>query len=542
MVSYPNFSSTDGLTLNGNAVKAGSFLRLTPNATSKRGSAFLTNTVSLPSSGFSTSFRFAIPNSGGDQDDDGWGADGIVFVVQAQGNTALGGFGGNIGYSGITPSVGVEFDTWYNGWDPSIDRTWPWPDIEDGNHVGINQNGSVTSLVTKKVGTRMNNGAAWYAWIDYNGSTLEVRLSTGSSRPGPPFLTRNINLSSVLGTNSVYVGFTAATGAAYSTHYILSWEFKTNGPPTADAGADQPDVEQDTPGGATVTLDGSGSTDDGLVGPLTYTWADANGELGTGVYLIHEFPLGGPYTVTLTVDDGEFTDTDTVDITVVDTTPPDLVAPDDIVVEQTSAEGAEVSIEDALATDICDPAPAVSHDGPVDGIYPLGDTLVTFTATDASSNSIQVSMVVSVIDTTLPVITLKGDVAVLLEEGIWPPNHKYHTITIADLVESVWDLCDAGISIDDVMITCVSSDEPENDIGDGDGDTWEDIVIADDQRSVDLRSERQGISNGRVYTIEFGVADLSGNIATDSAQVSVPHDKNVPAVDGPGSGYTECYP
>lgn len=94
-----------------------------------------------------------------------------------------------------------------------------------------------------------------------------------------------------------------------------------NEPPVADAGPDQT-VEQESYAGTEVTLDGSGSTDDGLMRPLTYAWTWTGGS-AAGVSPSVTFPLGTT-TVTLTVDDGEFTDSDTVDITVVDTTPPEV--------------------------------------------------------------------------------------------------------------------------------------------------------------------------------------------------------------------------
>ena len=59
-----------------------------------------------------------------------------------------------------------------------------------------------------------------------------------------------------------------------------------------------------------------------------------------------------------------------------------------------------------------------------------------------------------------------------------------------------------------------------------------DIVIAGDCKSVELRSERIGTGNGRVYTITFSVTDADGNTSTATAQVTVPHSKNgSPAVD-----------
>ena len=99
----------------------------------------------------------------------------------------------------------------------------------------------------------------------------------------------------------------------------------------------------------------------------------------------------------------------------------------------------------------------------------------------------------------------------------------------------------------DVNITSVSSDEPENyldDNGDddeGDGDTWDDIVIEDPQ-TVELRAERHGGWNGRVYTINFEVSDLIGNKATDCFNITVPICKKCNAVYGPGPGYTVFYP
>lgn len=94
-----------------------------------------------------------------------------------------------------------------------------------------------------------------------------------------------------------------------------------NSPPIADAGDDQI-VEQTSYEGAEVTLDGSGSTDDGKLEPLTYTWT-WNGNSASGVSPTVTLPLGTT-TITLTVFDGEYEDSDTVIISVVDTTPPEV--------------------------------------------------------------------------------------------------------------------------------------------------------------------------------------------------------------------------
>ena len=136
-------NSTSGgqtLQVNGSASVGymGSQLQLTPSSPSQGGSAFTTNAISLGNNGsFSTHFQFQLSNSGGIGDEDGAGADGIVFVVQTVSNN-VGAAGGGIGYSGIPNSIGIEFDTFDNG------------EIS-GNHVGVDENGGLQDF--SKYGT-----------------------------------------------------------------------------------------------------------------------------------------------------------------------------------------------------------------------------------------------------------------------------------------------------------------------------------------------------------------------------------------------------
>ncbi len=192
-----------------------SVLRLT-NGLGQSGSAFLTDPIDLANeASFSTFFTFRITDPQGISDEDGQGADGIVFVVQTVSNTA-GGAGGGIGYQGIANSVGVEFDTWNNG---------SFLNDPNGNHVGINIEGGFDGP-TASVGPRMNNGSDWFAWIDYDGSSeiIEMRLSQTNVRPNVATLARSVNLLSVLGQTSAYVGFTSGTGAAGGVHDIIDWQ------------------------------------------------------------------------------------------------------------------------------------------------------------------------------------------------------------------------------------------------------------------------------------------------------------------------------
>ncbi|HEX5084833.1 MAG TPA: hypothetical protein VFY40_22545 [Blastocatellia bacterium] len=114
--------------------------------------------------------------------------------------------------------------------------------------------------------------------------------------------------------------------------------------------------------------------------------------------------------------------------------------------------------------------------------------------------------------------------------SLWPPNHEYHTLTIDQMVESVGDNC-STLGVGDVVIEKVTSDEPDN--SSGDGNTINDIVIAPDCQSVQLRAERSETSDGRVYTVTLRLRDGRGNVARQDFEVSVPISREgVPAVKG----------
>lgn len=222
MVTFNNFADVSSLTLNGSAAQAftgdGAVLRLTPALPGQSGSAFGTTTLNATT--FSTYFRFRITDPGGTLFDGNTdpGADGLVFVVQSV-SASIGGAGAGIGYAGINPSIGVEFDTWHNSAnnDP------------DSNHLGIDVNGSVyhtTHAHTLPVATRFDDGNIWHAWIDYDGTTLEVRTNQTGIRPGASMLSRTLDIPTLLGVSNAYVGFTSGTGADWGNHDILAWEYR----------------------------------------------------------------------------------------------------------------------------------------------------------------------------------------------------------------------------------------------------------------------------------------------------------------------------
>ncbi|HEY2976231.1 MAG TPA: choice-of-anchor Q domain-containing protein, partial [Pyrinomonadaceae bacterium] len=169
----------------------------------------------------------------------------------------------------------------------------------------------------------------------------------------------------------------------------------------------------------------------------------------------------------------------------------------------------------------------VTCDHPSGSFFPVGNTTVTCTSSAGPACSFKVT----VNDTQGPTITTNGQTITL-----WPPDHKYATVKVTDLVASAGDNCDPGAGIGSVRIAKVTSDEANN--SGGDGNTTNDIVIAPDCKSVQLRSERSNNGNGRVYTITFKVTDASGNVGTATAWVTVPKSQNGASVIDDGPHYT----
>jgi hypothetical protein len=139
------------------------------------------------------------------------------------------------------------------------------------------------------------------------------------------------------------------------------------------------------------------------------------------------------------------------------------------------------------------------------------------TVTDTNGASASDNVVVTIRDTTPPNLLVS-----LSPNSLWPPNHKMVDIT-ANI--TVTDACDAQPTVKLVSIT---SNEPVN--GTGDGNTSPDIAGATfgtDDRTFQLRAERKGNGNGRVYTVSYSAQDASGNTAQQIVTVTVAHDQGV---------------
>jgi hypothetical protein len=128
------------------------------------------------------------------------------------------------------------------------------------------------------------------------------------------------------------------------------------------------------------------------------------------------FPLGET-TVTCTATDAAGNHSQgTFKVTVRDTTAPVVTCPADMTVEATGPSGA-VATFTATATDLVDPAPTVVCVPASGSTFPLGETTVTCTATDATGNHSQGTFKVTVRDTTAPVLTCPADIKVMAAAG-----------------------------------------------------------------------------------------------------------------------------
>lgn len=106
---------------------------------------------------------------------------------------------------------------------------------------------------------------------------------------------------------------------------------------------------------------------------------------------------------------------------------------------------------------------------------------------------------------------------------LWPPNHKMRSITIQGIVDADGDTVTT-------KITSIFQDEPVK--GKGSGNTSPDGQgIGTD--TAQLRAERNGDDNGRVYHVGFSADDGNGGMCSGEILVSVPHDqRGTSAIDG----------
>jgi hypothetical protein len=120
-------------------------------------------------------------------------------------------------------------------------------------------------------------------------------------------------------------------------------------------------------------------------------------------------------------------------------------------------------------------------------------------------------LLADVSDTTPPAIEV-----VLDPDVLWPPNHKMKAIT-AEVTAA--DNC----GVVSFVLDSVTSDEPDDATGDGKFiNDVQGAMPGTADLSFQLRAERMGSGDGRIYTATYTATDGSDNEASDSDEVQVP--------------------
>jgi hypothetical protein len=200
------FSSTTGLQLNGSAVASNDTrLQLTDGGLSEAGSVFWNTPINIQA--FTTTFQFQLSNAQGN---------GFTFTIQNLGPTALGGNSAGLGYQNITKSVAVKFNFYnYNS--------------EGSDSTGVYTNGQPPVTPTVDIspsGIQLASGDSIQATISYTGLTLNLKLLDLVTNKTFTY-SQSINIPSIVGANTAYVGFTGGTGGLSSSQKLISWMYST---------------------------------------------------------------------------------------------------------------------------------------------------------------------------------------------------------------------------------------------------------------------------------------------------------------------------
>lgn len=146
----------------------------------------------------------------------------------------------------------------------------------------------------------------------------------------------------------------------------------------------------------------------------------------------------------------------------------------------------------------------------------LGSHTVTLSVADVINKPVSRDITIEIVDTTAPTLAPEPSVGML-----WPPNHKMVNVIINANASD-----DSGLPVE--LSAVVTSNEPQEGLGDGDMTPDWTTPIIDQETGVimlQLRAERSGLGDGRVYSIEITATDYAGNSSTTALEILVPHDQ-----------------
>ena len=203
-ISYANGFTGSSLSLNGGAaVNSNGQLVLTDGGAGESRSAWSSSKV--PVNNFVTDFTFQQLNAT---------ADGMTFTIQGSGSTALGANGAGLGYEKIPASVAVKFDLYSNAG-------------EGNDSTGLYTNGTIPTLPSVNLSStaiNLHSGHLMDAHFAYDGTNLTLTL-TDTVTSAAVTEVFPVNIPSLVGASTAYVGFTGGTGGHTATQEVLSWTY-----------------------------------------------------------------------------------------------------------------------------------------------------------------------------------------------------------------------------------------------------------------------------------------------------------------------------
>lgn len=138
-----------------------------------------------------------------------------------------------------------------------------------------------------------------------------------------------------------------------------------------------------------------------------------------------------------------------------------------------------------------------------------GTTHVSYFAIDNAGNAEARKTLTLRVDKTPPqIVGLPGP-----DCSMWPPNHRLVEVATVSASDPL-----SGMAAFDLGVT---SNEP----GEHHGAQFVITGTGLQPRVVELRAEREGRGDGRVYTITATARDIAGNAATADGTCTVPHDQ-----------------
>jgi hypothetical protein len=193
------------LQLNGNATApTANDLNLVDGKGGEASSGFLKSAISTGDS-FTSTFSFTLVANPNNPDNVSPQADGLAFVIQSQGPTALGTGGSGIGAAGILSSVGIGFQSWVN----DHATIFVSPDSPDGGDKPKNNFSLGAQDDTVSVSVQYSSGLLSYIATNLSTSqTISDSLAVDLSTLGP----------------GVFLGFTGGSGLGYSFEDVTNWD------------------------------------------------------------------------------------------------------------------------------------------------------------------------------------------------------------------------------------------------------------------------------------------------------------------------------